>query len=86
MYLLSRLRSGALSWSSVWRKTDVHPSAADEDGLRWVFFADALNFSFWTEDGEPKYEVTYKVKQSPRLAIHADKLFFAIGPFLGWEG
>ncbi|KAK7047510.1 hypothetical protein SK128_016725 [Halocaridina rubra] len=28
----------------------------------WVFLVDAINFSFWTPDGVPKYSVTYQGK------------------------
>ena len=44
------------------KKSMVHPQTADNTGIDWVFFLDALNFSFWNfSSGENKqYQVTYK--------------------------
>jgi len=38
---------------------EIHPKTGDEKAVDWVFFMDAINFSFWTEL-EDKFEVTYK--------------------------
>ena len=44
------------------KKDIVHPQTADANGVDWVFFLDALNFSFWnfSSEGNTQYEVTYK--------------------------
>ena len=35
----------------------------DTAAVDWIFFADTLNFSFWSADETKKYMVTYKGKQ-----------------------
>jgi len=52
--------SGQLDLKSMFVKTDVHPQTADEEGIDWVVFADTLNFSFWTQETDPQYVVTYR--------------------------
>ena len=44
------------------KKDIVHPQIADNHGVDWVFFLDALNFSFWNFSSEhhKQYVVTYK--------------------------
>eukprot|EP00088_Acartia_fossae_P049200 TRINITY_DN5406_c0_g2_i3.p1 TRINITY_DN5406_c0_g2~~TRINITY_DN5406_c0_g2_i3.p1 ORF type:complete len:340 (+),score=51.08 TRINITY_DN5406_c0_g2_i3:37-1056(+) len=56
----SQIMSGDLDLKSMFVKTDVHPQKADESGIDWVVFADTLNFSFWMQESEPQYLVTYR--------------------------
>ena len=35
----------------------------DRAALDWIFFADTLNFSFWSADETKKYKVVYKGKE-----------------------
>ena len=44
------------------KKDIVHPQIADQEGVDWVFFIDALNFSFWnfSSGNNKQYLVTYK--------------------------
>ena len=60
--LAERLSSAKLSLNDLFVKTSVHPQKANEKGVEWIFFADALNFSFWNNEDQPQYLVTYKVK------------------------
>ncbi len=42
----------------------LHPNVAEvgeEASVNFIFFISTLNFSFWTADDEPKWEVVYKV-------------------------
>ncbi|XP_066113080.1 queuosine 5'-phosphate N-glycosylase/hydrolase isoform X2 [Saccopteryx bilineata] len=41
---------------------ELNPKAADEAAVNWVFVADTLNFSFWSEHEEHKCLVRYKGK------------------------
>ncbi|XP_029462080.1 queuosine salvage protein [Rhinatrema bivittatum] len=41
---------------------ELNPQAIDEDAVNWVFVADTLNFSFWSETDEHKCLVKYKGK------------------------
>ncbi|KAG8558864.1 hypothetical protein GDO81_017167 [Engystomops pustulosus] len=41
---------------------ELNPQGSGEDALNWVFFADTLNFSFWSENQDKKYLVKYKGK------------------------
>ena len=59
--LVERLSTAKLSLNDLFVKTAVHPQKADEKAVDWIFFADALNFSFWNQEGQPQYFVTYKV-------------------------
>lgn len=58
--LVERLSSSQLSLTDLFVKTTVHPQRADDKAVDWVFFADALNFSFWNGEDQPQYLVTYK--------------------------
>lgn len=58
--LAERLSSAKLSLNDLFVKTSVHPQKANEKGVEWIFFADALNFSFWNNEDQPQYLVTYK--------------------------
>ena len=62
-FFAERLRSDRMSIIDLFAMTPVHPQKADHQGVDWVFFADALNFSFWTPESGPHYCVTYKVLQ-----------------------
>ncbi|OCT63809.1 chromosome 9 open reading frame 64 L homeolog isoform X3 [Xenopus laevis] len=42
---------------------ELNPQDSGEDAVNWVFFADTLNFSFWSESEEKKYMVKYKGKE-----------------------
>jgi len=44
------------------KKDVVHPQIANDHGVDWVFFLDALNFSFWnfSSGNHRQYVVTYK--------------------------
>lgn len=41
---------------------ELNPKAADEAAVNWVFVADTLNFSFWSEHDEHKCLVGYRGK------------------------
>ncbi|KAM9305154.1 queuosine 5'-phosphate N-glycosylase/hydrolase-like [Gastrophryne carolinensis] len=41
---------------------ELNPRGSGEDAVNWVFFADTLNFSFWSENQDNKYLVKYKGK------------------------
>jgi len=58
--ITEQLLSGQLDLRMMFVKTSVHPQAADETGIEWVFFADTLNFSFWQPEDCAQYLVTYK--------------------------
>ena len=58
--ITQQLLSGQLDLRMMFVKTSVHPQAADETGIEWVFFADTLNFSFWQPEDCAQYLVTYK--------------------------
>ncbi|XP_069589708.1 queuosine 5'-phosphate N-glycosylase/hydrolase-like isoform X2 [Ranitomeya imitator] len=42
---------------------ELNPQGSGEDAVNWVFFADTLNFSFWSENQDKKYLVKYKGKE-----------------------
>ncbi|XP_063788930.1 queuosine 5'-phosphate N-glycosylase/hydrolase-like [Pseudophryne corroboree] len=42
---------------------ELNPQSSGEDAVNWVFFADTLNFSFWSESQEKKFLVRYKGKE-----------------------
>lgn len=47
-----------------WRtEHELNPRTQDESDLDWVFVADTLNFSFWSDDESQKYCVRYKGKE-----------------------
>ena len=73
--IAGRVETGKMVLAEMFVKTPVHPQVellllpllllllpqkADSAGIDWVFFADTLNFSFWTADTAPQYEVIYK--------------------------
>ncbi|XP_056393161.1 Q-nucleotide N-glycosylase 1 isoform X1 [Hyla sarda] len=42
---------------------ELNPQCSGEDDVNWVFFADTLNFSFWSEHEDNKFVVKYKGKE-----------------------
>lgn len=42
---------------------ELNPQGSGEDAVNWVFFADTLNFSFWSENQDKKFLVKYKGKE-----------------------
>lgn len=60
----SRVKSGQLSLGLELYKNHpgVHPTTVTDKDIEWVFFTSALNFSFWNDDSDPPYLVTYKGK------------------------
>jgi hypothetical protein len=42
-----------------WKKAELHPKRADVQAVDWIFFVDALNFSFWPDE-DKTYSVSYK--------------------------
>ena len=42
-----------------WSKHELHPKAKDESTVNFIFLMDLLNFSFWSEEGEP-FAVEYR--------------------------
>ncbi|KAK7101900.1 queuosine 5'-phosphate N-glycosylase/hydrolase-like isoform X2 [Littorina saxatilis] len=43
-----------------WKEHPLNPKTSDKAAVDWVFLADTLNFSFWSEDERKKYMVKYK--------------------------
>ena len=58
-FIARRIQSGQLTLESLFAKTELHPKCGGCK-INWIFFVDLLNFSFWTDDSEPKYRVTFK--------------------------
>ena len=56
------IKSGTYSIKS-WKQHELNPKEMDNAALDWVFFADTLNFSFWSPDDSTKYMVKYKGKE-----------------------
>nr|CAB3219590.1 UPF0553 protein C9orf64 homolog [Phallusia mammillata] len=42
-----------------WKEHTLHPKVANEDAINFIFVIDTLNFSFWSDDPELKFEVKY---------------------------
>ncbi len=66
-HIVDVLNRGDFSMQDLFHRTPLHPDVPEGDGeagAEWVFFADVINFSFWTADGEPKYLVRYKVRNA----------------------
>ncbi|XP_071136989.1 queuosine 5'-phosphate N-glycosylase/hydrolase-like [Mytilus edulis] len=42
---------------------ELNPSEMTKETVDWIFVADTLNFSFWSEDENKKYMVRYKGKE-----------------------
>ncbi|XP_075464793.1 queuosine 5'-phosphate N-glycosylase/hydrolase isoform X1 [Ascaphus truei] len=57
---VSRKEITLAGWKSL---HELNPQGSDEDAVNWVFFADTLNFSFWSESEERKYLVKYNGKE-----------------------
>ena len=54
---------------NLYKKAGEHPTTIEDKDVEWVFMTSALNFSFWKDDHEPQYLVTYKVRI---LKMHCD--------------
>lgn len=47
-----------------WRtEHELNPQSQDESALDWVFVADTLNFSFWSDDESQKYRIKFNGKE-----------------------
>ncbi|XP_062937193.1 queuosine 5'-phosphate N-glycosylase/hydrolase isoform X3 [Cynocephalus volans] len=58
--LLLAAASGAALRAAAWKaRHELHPRAADEAAVNWVFVTDTLNFSFWSEQDEHGCAVGY---------------------------
>jgi len=55
------VKSGTYSIKS-WKEHELNPKTMDEAALNWIFFADTLNFSFWSADDNKKFVVKYAGK------------------------
>jgi hypothetical protein len=63
--ILARINDGRLSLKlNLYKKVGEHPTTVEDKDVDWVFLTSALNFSFWKDDHEPQYLVTYKVSLS----------------------
>jgi len=61
--VLTRIKDGRLSLKlNLYKKAGEHPTTIEDKDVEWVFMTSALNFSFWKDDHEPQYLVTYKGK------------------------
>ncbi len=67
-FIAERMANGELRMDELFAKSPLHPVVGDDGdaasvaaAAEWIFTADALNFSFWTQDDEPQYCVTFKV-------------------------
>ena len=64
--ILARINDGRLSLKlNLYKKVGEHPTTVEDKDVDWVFLTSALNFSFWKDDHEPQYIVTYKVSLMP---------------------
>ncbi|XP_045187701.1 queuosine salvage protein-like [Mercenaria mercenaria] len=61
-FMADCVKSGTYSIKS-WKQHDLNPKTMDENALNWIFVADTLNFSFWSDDETKKYMVRYKGKE-----------------------
>jgi hypothetical protein len=61
-FILGRIGEGKVSLEALFQKDGMHPKDVSDDafGANFVFFVSTLNFSFWTAEDEPKWEVEYK--------------------------
>ena len=62
-FLLDRISCGKISVVSLFEKDGIHQKAIDDEdfGANYLFFIATLNFSFWTPEEGPKWQVEYKV-------------------------
>ena len=58
--LLAKLSSPELCRGAWKALHELNPRSADEAAVNWVFVADTLNFSFWSERDERKCLVGYR--------------------------
>ena len=60
--VLVRINDGRLPLElKLYKQAGVHPTTIEDKDIEWVFLTSALNFSFWKDDHETQYLVTYKV-------------------------
>jgi hypothetical protein len=60
--VLKRIKEGQLSLDlKLYKEAGVHPSTSEDKNVEWVFMTSALNFSFWNNENNPQYLVTYNV-------------------------
>ena len=60
--VLGRIANGSLSLNlKLYKDAGEHPVSGNRSSVEWVFFTSALNFSFWNDERQPQYNVTYKV-------------------------
>ena len=60
--VLIRINDGRLPLElKLYKQAGVHPTTIEDKDIEWVFLTSALNFSFWKDDHETQYLVTYKV-------------------------
>ena len=59
--VVERIQSGKIQLLNHCKKDIIYPQTPNEDGVDWIFFLDALNFSFWNfSNDNSQYLVTYK--------------------------
>ena len=60
--VIERIQCGKVQLLNHCKKDIIYPQMPNEDGVDWIFFLDALNFSFWnfSNDNNSQYFVTYK--------------------------
>ncbi|ESO85215.1 hypothetical protein LOTGIDRAFT_195975 [Lottia gigantea] len=46
-----------------WKEHELNPKTGDKAAVDWVFLADTLNFSFYSDDESKKYKVKYNGKE-----------------------
>lgn len=56
------IKTGSYSIKN-WKLHELNPKTMDTAALNWIFFADTLNFSFWSPDEDKKFVVKYKGKE-----------------------
>ena len=62
--IVQRVKDKRLSLSlKLYKDAGVHPVSIKDEDVEWVFWTSALNFSFWTNNSEPQYLVTYQGKR-----------------------
>lgn len=46
--------------TATWSKYELHPTAKDEDTVKFIFVMDLLNFCFWSEKGpDERFAIDY---------------------------
>ena len=61
---MQRVNDKRLSLSlKLYKDAGVHPVTINDKDVEWVFWTSALNFSFWNNQSDPQYMVTYRDKR-----------------------